>query len=158
MKNRSLGELIKYIQQNIETGTYVPLNRVESQVIREYYKNQFNLKYDLSLGLFHDKKILDLNTNIKIASGYERIVIGDYGAYFEISPDQIEFDNIYIKQNQSWRLNSEKFKSVKYYWYEVAENSAKIYYQIGLVKYADYRIGYYYVSPDEVIFEEEIDD
>jgi len=149
MKNRSLEELIKYIQQNIEIGIYTPLNKVESQIIREHYKNQFELKFVLPHSNYNGN-ILDLNTNIKIANGYERIIIGDYGIYLEINSDQIEFNNIYIKQNQGWRVNSEKFKSVKYYWYEVAKNSAKIYYQIGLVKYADYKIGYYYVSPDEV--------
>ena len=144
MKNRSLEELINFIQENIKIGTYIPLNKIESKIIRNYYLEELNFE------LKKDVEIFDLITGIKIASGYERIVVGDYGPYLEINSNQIEFDNLYIKQNQSWRLNSEKFKNVKYYWYEIAENSAKIYYQISTVKYADYKVGYYYVSPYEI--------
>lgn len=144
MKNRSLEELINFIQENIKIGTYIPLNKIESKIIRNYYLEELNFE------LKKDVEIFDLITGIKIASGYDRIVVGDYGPYLEINSNQIEFDNLYIKQNQSWRLNSEKFKNVKYYWYEIAENSAKIYYQISTVKYADYKVGYYYVSPYEI--------
>ena len=152
MKNRELHELIVYIQQNIEIGIYTPLNKVESKTIRHYYLEKFN-DYFNSNYIDTNKMILDKNTELTIARGYDRIVIGDYGLYFEISPSQIEFDNLYIKRDQEWRLNSDKFKNIKYYWYEVAENSAKIYYQVNVVKYADYKIGYYYVSPFEVILE-----
>jgi len=153
MKNRELNELIPYIQQNIKIGTYTPLNKMESKTIRSYYLEKFN-DYFNSNHIDTNKIILDKNTELIIANGYNRVVIGDYGLYLEISSSQIEFDNLYIKRDQEWRLNSKKFKNIKYYWYEVAENSAKIYYQINLVKYADYRIGYYYVSPYEITLEE----
>ena len=135
MKNRNLEELINYIQENIKMGTYTPLNKIESKTIRNHYLGELNFESKNNVEIF------DFNTGIKIASGYDRIVVGDYGPYLEINSNQIEFDNLYIKQNQSWRLNSEKFKNVKYYWYEVAENSVKIYYQISTVKYADYKVG-----------------
>jgi len=157
MYNRSLYELLKIVELNISTGNYTPFNKMESTKLRDHYKYAFdkniNLPYENYAG-----DIIDHITNIKIGNGYERLVIGDYGAYLELSFLQIEFNNLYIKNGQEWRLNKKKYPSCKYYWYvtDNAENAIKIYYQTNTVKYADYKVGFYYVSPYEIKFNKEI--
>jgi hypothetical protein len=87
-----------------------------------------------------------------VAKGYERIVIGDYGAFIEIDESQIVKDNIVLKKGQEYRINDKKYsKKVKYIWMTAKDKSdLKIYFQKRTVSYADYRKGMYYVSPYEV--------
>jgi len=151
--NRDLETLIEILNQNITNNNYTPFNELESIKIREYHKNCFDNNYKLPYDNY-EGAIYDAVTGIKISSGYTRLVIGDYGAYLEIS-EQIEFNNLYIKNGQEWRLDRQKYPNSKYYWYVTnnEEDATKVYYQIKTVKYADYKVGYYYVSPYEVIFE-----
>ena len=84
-----------------------------------------------------------------IASGYERVVVGDYGAYLELTEDQFTLkDQLVVAPKQSWRLNQEYVEraglSIKYYWYELF--GVKVYHQVATVKYADYKPGFYYLS------------
>lgn len=87
-----------------------------------------------------------------IATGYNRIVIGDYGAFVEFDISQLVKDNIQPKKGQEYRYKEERYKnSVKYYWYTAIDNSnIKIYYQKKVVVYADYKPGMFYVSPYEI--------
>lgn len=88
----------------------------------------------------------------KIASGYERIVIGDYGAFLEFSQEQAEKGNLKIPEEQQWRIKNGRYaKTCKYLWYTSTDNSGvKIYLQKRTVDYADYQKGMFYVSPYEV--------
>lgn len=87
---------------------------------------------------------------IKVSNGYTRIVIGDYGAYIEISPEQIIKNNLMIMPGQEYRF-SEKYKNIKYYWYCLKQNcNIKIYLQKNTVTYADYKIGMYYIASDNI--------
>lgn len=88
----------------------------------------------------------------QICSGYERIVIGDYGAFVEISPDHILEESVHCKPGQEYRYSDERFSSnVKYLWMTAKDQSdCKIYYQKKAVSYADYLPGMYYISPYEV--------
>lgn len=93
---------------------------------------------------------------MQIATGYERIVIGDYGAYIEIASKQMLTNNIEIKQGQEYRLEP-KYKNVKYHWYTAKnESDIKIYKQTEYVTYADYKPSFYYVSPNEIFIPTEI--
>lgn len=154
MYDRNIEELIDILDQNITTNNYTPFNGKESNKIREYHRNCFDDTYKLPYDDY-EGTIYDMLTGIKIASGYTRLVVGDYGAYLEISEDQIEFNNLYIKNGQEWRLDGQRYPNSKYYWYATdnIEGAAKIYYQTKTVRYADYKVGYYYVSPYEVTFE-----
>lgn len=89
----------------------------------------------------------------QICNGYKRIVIGDYGAFVEISPKQILKNNICCKIGQEYRFTDERYaKNVKYLWLTAADSSdCKIYLQKKRVEYADYMPGMYYVSPYEVV-------
>lgn len=82
-----------------------------------------------------------------IATGYTRIVEGDgKNKYYEIPEDKIVSTNLYIPWDAEWRLG-------KGYYLEYRTKDidhVKIYYQQIKVKYADYKLHYYYVNVDDV--------
>jgi len=136
--------ILQKVKINIEYGQYTPLPKQESKLIREYYKSQLTLPVEgQQINIYSPKDTL-------ISVGYSQIVVGDYGAYLEISSDQIIRENIKIKVGQEFRFDS-KYK-VKYYWYCPIDNSnVKIYLQKRKVNYAEYKPKYYYISPQEII-------
>lgn len=100
-------------------------------------------------------KCLHTINGTKFAYGYDRIVIGDYGAFVEIDPsDIISKDLLIVKPGQEYRINDPKYSNnVKYHWYTIDDSSdIKIYYQLKRVSYADYEPGKYYVSVHEVTY------
>lgn len=82
-----------------------------------------------------------------VAKGYERIVIGKRGAYLEFSPDQIDESNIYIPDSEAYRINNDK---VYYVEYRTKINDVMVYFQKQTVKYANYKIGFYYIAPKDL--------
>lgn len=87
---------------------------------------------------------------------YNRIVIGDYGAFVEILPEDMVLENIKIKAGQEYRVNDEKYaKNVKYIWYTTKDGAnVNIYRQKKFVRFADYVPGRYYICPFECFVEE----
>ena len=90
-----------------------------------------------------------------IADGYDRIVVGDYGAFIEFGKDRLGQDTVpfVITPGQEYRVHDERYsRNVKYVWMTVPDGSnIKIYLQKKRVSYADYKPGKYYVSVHEVI-------
>lgn len=88
----------------------------------------------------------------RIAKGYTRIVVGDYGAFIEIPEELMDKTLLMVAPGQAYRINDKNFcDRVKYYWFTISDGSAiKIYLQKRTVVYADYRPGMFYVSPHEV--------
>lgn len=81
-----------------------------------------------------------------ICNGYDRIVIGDYGAYIEFSSEQANKDLFIIAPGQEYRLEP-RYSNVKYIWLTIDDGSQiKVYYQKNTVSYADYKPQYYYIS------------
>ena len=80
-----------------------------------------------------------------VAIGYERIVIGARGPYIEFSENQIIRENISAPETEVWRIQSDIAFYVEYRTADVC--SVKIYFQKKVVDYADYKIGFYYISP-----------
>lgn len=131
----------KYVNLLVKDFKYKPLPKDISKQAREYYERMlefFNM--DPSKGIF------DLR-GAKISNGYDRIVVGDYGAFIEINSTDICKENIVVLSGQEFRLDPD-FNG-KYLWY-TTNGSVKIYYQVRTVKYADYKVGFYYVSPTEI--------
>lgn len=87
-----------------------------------------------------------------IAYCYDRIVIGDYGAFIEFSEASARQAAFIVAPGQEYRINDERYsKNVKYIWLTVNDGSKiKIYYQKKPVLYADYKPNKYYVSVHEV--------
>ena len=91
----------------------------------------------------------------QFSSDYVRVVHGGRGAYVELTKDQItvplqsKFGNEVPKEID---LNSPFY----YYYLQPVGRKEKVYWQIKTVKYADYKIGYYYISPSLLMpFKEE---
>ena len=84
--------------------------------------------------------------------GYRRIVIGDYGAFVEISPEEVILSSLCCKPGQEYRYQDERYsKNVKYLWLTTKDTSdCKVYLQRKTVEYADYLPGMYYISVYEV--------
>jgi len=81
----------------------------------------------------------------QFSSGYERVVHGGRGAYVELKKEQII---VSLKSHFNTKVPEEITPELFYYhWLEPEGRTEKIYWQIRTVKYADYKIGYYYVSP-----------
>lgn len=86
----------------------------------------------------------------KVCDNFDRIVIGDYGAYVEFSSEQANKDLFTIAAGQEYRLEP-RYSNVKYIWLTIEDGSEiKIYYQKKTVSYADYKPQKYYVSVYEV--------
>ena len=86
-----------------------------------------------------------------ICENYNRIVVGDYGAFVELeTPADARF---VIAPGQEYRVNDPKYsKNVKYIWLTIPDGSnIKIYHQKKKVSYADYLPKRYYVSVHEVL-------
>jgi hypothetical protein len=93
-----------------------------------------------------DVVLFSLNGSF-ICNRYNRIVIGDYGAFIEFNGIEEDF---VIPLTQLWRLH-EKYIDTKYIWYTPKKDpSCKIYKQINNVSYADYVPGKWYVSVFDV--------
>lgn len=79
------------------------------------------------------------------ATGYERIVHGGRGDYMELTKSQIVVPlKSKFNHNLPLEVSNEPFY---YYWLEVPGRDEKVYWQCRTVNYADYKIGYYYISP-----------
>ena len=90
-------------------------------------------------------------SKLPLTYSYNRIVIGGRGPYVEFTKDQIVWDNFYIPNSELFRINS---NSVYYNEYRSKDKAyVKLYEQKQLVKYADYKIGMYYISPYDLYFE-----
>lgn len=89
-----------------------------------------------------------------LVTGYKRIVLGSRGPYIESTTEQINFDNFYIPNNELWRVHNE----VCYYVESRSRDKScvKLYYQKKLVNYADYKIGFYYISPFDLYVDNEV--
>ena len=94
-----------------------------------------------------------------ICEWYDRIVIGDYGAFIEF-PESAICNNFEVEKGQEYRINDERYSSrVKYHWLTISDGSyIKIYKQIRGVTYADYQPNKYYISVHEVFDMESVAD
>lgn len=140
--NQELRRILSNVKNNVSRGLYPPLSKEDSKTVRAFYAEQIRLP------LSGEKVKLTNEYGTIIATGYNRIVVGDYGPYVEITPDQIVKDNI----EQRWP--GIPSREVKYIWMQTSdEEKTKIYYQQNIVPYADYKPGMYYVDPRLVFFD-----
>lgn len=135
--------MLTIINSLITTYKYKSLPYDLSLKVRELYRRHIPsfLKEEGD-----DKKLYSLS-NALIANGYERIVIGDYGAFIEFTEEQANKETFIIAPKQGYRVTDHRYKDlVKFIWLTTEEQDIKIYYQKKSVIYADYKVGYYYVS------------
>lgn len=135
------------LKQEAELATkykYKKLSEELSLRMREYY-----IKNIPSFLYLEGGGILKTTKGTVICNSYDRIVVGDYGAFVEYSTPACEYA---IEPGQEYRIYDDHYKdNVKYEWYTIKDGShIKIYKQKKGVKYADYIPGKYYISVHEV--------
>lgn len=120
--------------------------------LSQKYRDFFTANIPEFLDINGSSKQLTTMNGTPICNGYDRIVVGDYGAFIEFSKEAIATDFV-IQPGQEYRVNDDKYKNrVKYIWLTVCDGSGvKIYQQKRKVTYADYKARKYYVSVHEVL-------
>ena len=82
-----------------------------------------------------------------LACGYKRIVVGERGMYLEFKEKDLLMDNFFVPEYEEWRLKNNKCYYIEY---RSHFSNIKCYFQKKRVWYADYKIGYYYISALDV--------
>lgn len=139
-------EIFKLQNYLADTYKYKPLPDDKSSYYRKIWLETLPKEVSLEGALTP----IYTRSGILLCSGYERIVIGDYGAFIEFSPEQANGDGYIVKEGQEYRINDPRYmNNVKYNWLTIQNTDIKIYEQKKTVSYADYKAGMYYVSPHE---------
>lgn len=128
--------------------SYKKLDSSLSRKIRNIYKEYTDL-----LNLDSSKPLYTLDGKI-IATSFERLVIGDYGAYIEYDLSQVpQGVRYYLERGQEYRTQPYWRNKVKYIWYTIpdSEPHIKIYWKLKTVSYADYKRKKFYISPFEIM-------
>ncbi len=107
---------------------YQPLEDPEEAVaVRAYYRTL------VATTSFNKGSPLVNAQGTLISLGYNRIVVGDYGAYIECLPDQIHLSSL----EQRWP--GKPTRPVKYIWMQTKDIiRTKVYFQQGRFRYEDY--------------------
>lgn len=132
---------MKLLQEMLaEKYHYKMLPEKMSNIVQTIYAHQ------IPAWLEDNTQLLYTCKSTLICKGYDRIVIGDYGAYIEFNDEQANKDVYIIAPGQEYRLDP-RYNHIKYIWLTACDNSnVKIYYQKAPVNYADYLPNKYYVS------------
>lgn len=139
-------KVIDYQQNLVKRFNYQKLTDELSKKSREFYFKHLPTEFNI---IGSNEELITLNGTL-ISKGYQRIVIGDYGAFIEFSKEQAIIENMKVQDGEEYRLEDEKY-NVKYFWLTAIDDSGiKIYHQKRKVSYADYLPDMYYVSPYEV--------
>jgi hypothetical protein len=85
---------------------------------------------------------------VLITSGYTRIVSSNRGSYYEFDKTQIKMENLVIPDDELWRIHSQNAYYVEFRTKD--KSRVKIYSQKKKVKYADYKIGFFYVNVNDI--------
>lgn len=127
---------------------YKPLASDLSMKYRQYFKDNIPEWLNIDGG----SETIYTKNNSPICDGFDRIVIGDYGAFIEFSGSPYS-NSFIIKQGQEYRVFDKQYSNgVKYIWLTIDDKSnIKIYFQKKKVLYADYIPHKFYVSVHEVI-------
>jgi len=86
--------------------------------------------------------------DLHLATGYTRVVIGKRGPYVEFR-DQIQWDSFYVPDTEIYRWHDARAFYVEYR--SKCDANVMLYYQKRTVSYADYKIGYCYMSPLDLV-------
>lgn len=126
--NESTDEILNIQEKLANTYKYKPLPPLISIQQRQEYLDALPQEFDV-----HGNKNCNIysKNGTLVATGYNRVVIGDYGAFVEFDKTQVVSQNIKVKAGQEYRYNDEQYsKNVKYFWLTAKDNSdCKIYFQ-----------------------------
>lgn len=106
-------------------------------------------KFIVSASNGDNDTIFTTKYGLPIAKGYKRIVFGGRGEYIEFDMNNLIKSSLYIPKKQEWRLNA--LGSSYYIEYRSIDDAyVKVYHQVETVAYADYKIGLFYILPDDL--------
>jgi hypothetical protein len=112
----------------------------------KYIKNTAYELYNANLNDFDTERQATIN-GVLFCNKFNRVVVGDYGAFLEIDESDLLVELI-IPESQKWRYDIEYLKrrelNIKYRWLEY--KGLKVYHQVATVKYADYLPNMFYIS------------
>ena len=103
-----------------------------------------------------DHTRFETSTGLHVATGYTRVVIGGRGPYIEFLPGHLIWESLQIPDEEKYRLEHPWKEKVFYVeWRTKDQNNVKVYDQKRTVKYADYKVGLFYISPFDLSVEGE---
>ena len=141
MHDDPVGSSVECLLQSAQGRLYRPLPLQDSKAARMIHAS--NLPRILTTG--EATHFFTLN-GMMLARGHVRVVVGDHGAYVEFDDSQI------IKSNLVSKFKGEPKKAVKDIWYTPKDGSGvQVYHQQDMVAYADYRIGFWYINPRDMV-------
>mgnify|MGYP000837143077 CR=1 FL=1 len=107
-------KMLNYQEQLARQYRYKPISRTFFQDVRTEFEDALPDWCVMS----GNSVTLATLCGTEIANGYTRIVIGDYGAFVELSPSQICMDKLHVKEGQTYRIDDSRYaEHVKYLWY-----------------------------------------
>lgn len=144
-------EALALIAHLVEKCKYKPLKPDESEFVREQFHAALpDFLKDKTEG--SDMKLYT-KSGYLICNSFERVVIGDYGAYIEFSEAQANKLSFVVMKGQEWRLTPKydhcKYEALTHKCYvsdTIDDCNLLIYKQKHTVKYADYKVGMYYIG------------
>lgn len=92
--------------------------------------------------------LIKTSSGLPVANGFLRVVHGQRGDYVEFEESQIIKGNLTIPEKELWRTKNLNAHYIEYRSND--ETFAKIYQQRKLEDYADYRPGFWYISPRDL--------
>ncbi len=148
-------DVLKYQDDLVKKYKYKPIPPMFREDVLRFYKDNLPEHFCLD----GDNCPLFTKEGLLLCHKYNRIVIGDYGAFVEVLPEDMVTENIKVKDGEEYRDFDERYsKRTKYSWLTAKDSSdVKIYFQKKTVDYADYVPGRYYFSPYECDFSKVID-
>lgn len=87
--------------------------------------------------------------DLHLATGYTRVVIGKRGPYVEFLQRHINWNSFRIPEEEQYRIDDSRVYYVE--WRSISDAYVKLYVQKRTVAYADYLIGYCYMSPFDLV-------
>ena len=94
------------------------------------------------------KQVLYTKSGILFAKEFVRVVHGKRGDYIEFTKEQLITP---LLNKFNYKTDEDLIKDGHYYEWLIPlydDSNTKVYRQLRTVTYADYKIGFYYVSPD----------
>ena len=146
MNYEAVIELQKDLAENYKYRAIPQKYRAE---IHNFYKNNLPSNFRLE----GDSAPLFSSSGLKLCEGYNRVVIGDYGAFIEVSPQNMVIENIQVQTGQEYRDFNPHYNHVKFSWLTPIDDSGiKISFQKKPVEYGDFLPGFYYISPYDCFY------
>ena len=105
----------------------------------------WNKRLNIAINTGSNTLIFLSKSGLHLATGYTRVVIGKRGPYVEFLARQIEFNSFTVPEEEQYRIDDARAFYVE--WRSKCESYVKLYVQKRTVAYADYQIGYCYISP-----------